>query len=173
MRWPHRLVAVLVLGLVTACGGQPASVDWRNVVLPVPDGWIVVEVTDERVRLASAGVDEGVPADGVTVLTVAFDPSTLPDDVRSSIRSRGATLESDAAILVGDEVPATRFVVLDTGASPPTRELIVLVPSRGIVAVGSVVPGSAVTDPAARLLDDLDAALGVLVDAAYGPPVVG
>ena len=157
----------------TACGGPPSAVEWRNVVLPVPEGWVVVEVADERVRLASVSVEEGVPADGLVVLSVVFDPSALPDGVRSSTLARGAIIESDAPIVVGDEVPATRLVVLDPTQSPPTRELVVLIPSRGLVATGAVVVGSDVRDPAARLLEDLDLLLGVLVEASYGPPVLG
>lgn len=166
-------LALLALLVLAACGGSPTTVAWRNIVLPVPEGWVVVEVDDARVRLASASAEDGVPADGLVVLTISFDPRTLPDDVRAAAGARGATIESDAPIVVGDEVPATRFVLLEPSDGPPTREVIVLVPSRGLVAVGAVVPGVAVPDPAARLLDDLDALLSVLEDATYGPPALG
>ncbi|MEY3019088.1 MAG: hypothetical protein RLZZ272_72 [Actinomycetota bacterium] len=166
-------LAVLVLVLVAACGGSPSSLAWRNIVLPVPDGWVVVEESDERVRLASASAEDGVPVDGLVVLSLTFEPRTLPDDVRAAAIARGATIESDGPIVVGDEVPATRIVVLEPTAGAPTREMIVLVPSRGLVAVGGVVAGASVADPAARLLDDLDVLLSVLEDASYGPPVLG
>lgn len=166
-------LAGLALVALTACGGTPTTLAWRNIVLPVPEGWVVVEVDDARVRLASASAEDGVPDDGLVVLSISFDPRTLPDDVRSGAAARGATIESDAPIVVGDEVPATRFVVFEPSAVAPTREVIVLVPSRGLVAVGSVVPGATVSDPADRLLEDLDVLLSVLEDAAYGPPELG
>lgn len=167
------LLGTFALLAVTACSGAPSAVEWRNVVLPVPEGWVVVEVADERVRLASASAEDGVPSEGLVVLTIAFDPRALPDDVRTSALARGAVIESDAPIVVGDDVPATRFVVLDPTQVPPTREVVVLVPSRGLVATGGVVVGPDVADPAARLLEDLDVLLGVLVEASYGPPALG
>lgn len=167
-----RLIASLALLILLGCGASPSAVEWRNVTLPVPDGWVVVEATDARLRLASASAEQEVPPEGLVVLTIAFDPRALPDDVRAQATARGATLESDSAIVVGDEVPARRFVLLDRAVIPATRELVVLVPSRGLVATGVVVPGSAVADPAARLLEDLDVLLAVLVEAVYGPPVL-
>lgn len=165
--------ALLVGVLAVACGGTPDVIEWRNVRLDVPEGWVVVEVTDERVRLASAAAERAAETDGLVTLTLSFDPRVLPTDVRAALAARGATVESDGAITVGDEVPATRIVAFDPSVDPPTREAIVLVPSRGIVAVVGVLPGSGATDPAARLLEELDVALGVLAGASYGPPVLG
>ena len=167
------VVLLLMAVALVGCGTGPSTVDWRNIVLPVPEGWVVVEVADDRVRFASAAVVDEVPNDGLVLLTVSFQPSTLPDDVRSGALARGVTVESDTPIVVGDEVPATRLVLLDDTVDPATREVVVLVPSRGLVAIGSVVAGPAVTHPAARLLDDLDAILAIIVGASYGAPVLG
>lgn len=171
---PRPFVAVVAAAALTvACGGTPDAVEWRNVRFDVPEGWVIVEASDTRLRLASGPAERAAETDGLVTLTLTFDPRVLPGDVRAGLAARGVTVESDGAIVVGDEVPATRIVALDTSFEPPTREAYVLVPSRGVVAVVEVLPGSGAADPAARLLAELDVALEVLVGADYGPPLVG
>lgn len=167
------MVAAL-LGLVAgACGGGVEEVRWRNVAMTLPAGWVVVDESVDHVTLANRppGPEGDTAAAGpVVVLGLSYEPDVVPDDWRRLVEELGGTVESDAAIIVGEDVPATRIVYSSTVDGVRSRTMVVIIPSRWIVALAEPVVGSGPGDPGEALLAELDAVLAVLVDARYGPP---
>lgn len=77
MSWAGLLLLVLAL---TGCaaGNQPSSVTWRNVELQLPDGWYLLEDTEERLRIANRDLPDDLlatlPATGEVTGAPAQDP---------------------------------------------------------------------------------------------------
>jgi hypothetical protein len=169
-----RAALVLLLAFVLAgCGRTPTEATWRNVTIDLPDGWVVVDQADDHLSLAnrSPDDDELQGSEGtVVVLGLTYVPGVVPDDWRRLIVDLGGTLESDDAILVGGDVPATRFVWSATVDGVRSRTMVVVIPSRWIVALAEPVASGDAEDPADALLGELDAVLGMLVGATFGPP---
>lgn len=173
---------LLALALVlVACGGQPSSVTWRNVTLQVPDGWFVFEEHDTHLSLSNADIGPSevgdppreAPDGPVVAMFLTYEPNALPDDWRRYVEEQDATLESDDQIHVGGgEVPATRLVFSYTTNDIPTREMVVVIPSRAIVVLAQPVPRPGDTDAPEIFLDYIDTFIEVLDSADFGPPVL-
>lgn len=182
MSFSRRLcVAMAVVALVLTACGQPDSVTWRNVTVDVPDGWYVIEREDTRLSLANADIgptepDEPArqqPEGPVVAMWFTYEPNTLPDDWRRYVEQQDATLESDDQIhLGGDEVPATRLVFSYTTNEIPTREMVVVIPSRAIVVLAQPVPRPGDNDAPDVFLDHIATFLEVLETAEFGAPVL-
>lgn len=178
----RRVVLAALLALVlTACGGQPDQVSWRNVTVPVPDGWYVIEESATHLSLSNAdlGPQEvlGAPAadrdDDVVAMYFTYEPGTLPRDWLELIDAQGATLESDAEILLDDgDVPARRIVFSSDADGTPTREMVVLIPSRWIVVLSLPIPAPGSTDAPETFLRTIDTFLEVLETSDYGAPLL-
>jgi hypothetical protein len=178
------MVVVLVVSaaLLAACGGgnQPSSVSWRNVDLELPDGWYLFEEEPDRLSIsnqdlgaAPPGADARERPEGDTVaMFFTYEPDTLPADWRTYVEEQGATLESDDQILLDGEVPATRLVFSDVTNGIPTREMVVVIPSRGIVVLAQPVPGPGDTDAPEVFLAYIDTFLQVPQEARFGAPVL-
>ena len=173
------VVVALALAL-TACG-QPSSVSWRNVTVDVPDGWYVIEQEDTRLSIANADIgptEVGEPAreqpEGpVVAMWFTYEPNTLPDDWRRYVDDQDATLESDDQIHLGaGDVPATRLVFSYTTNDIPTREMVVVIPSRAIVVLAQPVPRPGETGAPEVFLDHIQTFLEVLDTAEFGAPVL-
>jgi len=177
-----RLLAVLTCGalLLAACGGQPSSVTWRNVTIEIPDGWYVFEETDTRLSLSNAEIGpeairsaDDVPDEDVVAIFLTYEPATVPDDWRRYTEQQDATLEEDEAIILGDGVPATRLVFDYVTGGIPLREMVVVIPSHGIVALAQPVPSLGRTDGPDVFLEYRDRFDDVLESATFGPPAGG
>ena len=173
------LLAVSILG----CGGddpQPEAVTWRNVTLDLPDEWYLVEQSETHLTISNQdlGVSEETEQprprfDGdVVAMYFTYEPETLPDDWRAFVEDQDATLESDDSIVVGSNVPATRIVYSYVTNGVPTREMVVLIPSRGIVVLSQPIPGPSGDDAPQVFLRHIETFLEVLQTAEYGAPLL-
>ena len=176
-----RLLAVLTCGalLLVACGGQPSSVTWRNVTFEIPDGWYVFEETDTRLSLSNADIGpeairsaDDVPDEDVVAIFLTYEPGASPDDWRRYVEQQDATLEVDEAIQLGDGVPATRLVFDYVTGEIPLREMVVVIPSRHIVALAQPVPRIGRQDGPEIFLDHRETFDEILETATLGPPVM-
>ena len=180
-----RIVPLLLLVMVTlvACGGddaQPDAVTWRNIELQLPDGWYLFEEEEDRLSISNQdiglGEEPGVsrePPEGETVaMFFTYEPGILPDDWRDFVEQQDAELESDERIVLQDEVPATRLVFSYTTGGIPTREMVVVIPSRSVVVLAQPVPGPGDEDAPEVFLAHIDRFLELLQSAEFGPPVL-
>ena len=180
----RRLAWLMVLAVtILGCGEedpQPDVVTWRNVTLDVPDDWYLVERSDTHLSIANADLaavreTEGPavrPEGDVVAMYFTFEPETLPDDWRAFVEDQEATLESDDAIVVGENVPATRLVYRYVTNGTPTREMVVLIPSRGLVVLAQPIPRPGQDDAPEVFLAHIEVFLEVLQSAEYGAPAM-
>lgn len=172
------LVVLAVASMIIAgCSGSPSEVSWRNMQVPIPDGWHVFEATDDRLSIANVDfaslADAGeVPDDDVVAMFFTHEPATLPNDWRSLLTVRDAHLETDDRLELGDEIPATRLIFSFMSAGVPTREMVVLVPSRELVVLAQPVPRPGQTDGPEVFMDQLGVFMDVLEGMWFGRPVV-
>lgn len=181
---PIRLVAASLAAalLIAACGdggNQPSSVQWRNVELELPTDWYVYEESEDLLSISNR--DIGVPEDddeprerpeGDTVaMSFTYEPDTLPADWREFVEEQDATLESDESMVLQGDVPATRLVFSYVSGDTPTREMVVIIPSRSIVVLAYPIPGPD-DDAPAVFLDYIEDFLGVLESAEFGAPLL-
>lgn len=166
----RRGMALLLLPLVLAACTGSSQVSWPGVRFDLPEGWEVLEQTGERLVLADHLAEEGERGVLVTFLRV---PGTLPDDWRENVAARGAELESDEAVLISGDVPATQLVLRDTVDGTPVREVLLVVSSRGLViaVLPRLAPGD--QDGPELLLESLDAVRGLLDAVELAPPDLG
>ena len=184
----HRAALLLTAALLlAACGGQPSAVEWRNVTVPVPDGWYVVEEAATHLSLSNTDLAPGEvfggPAPGdeaqgadereIVGMFFTYEPTTLPGDWLQYVEDQGATLESNDQIwLDDDEVPATRIVFSYESAGIPTREMVVVIPSRGIVVLNQPIPAPGDEDAPEVFLRHVDTFVEVLRSSSFGAPVL-
>ncbi len=188
------LLLVALAVLLSACGGgnQPSSVTWRNVTLDLPDGWYVFEEEDTRLSISNRDIGSGAirssvdpdtdaEADGddsaepptdVVAMFLTYEPRTVPADWRDYAEQQDATIESDEQILLGNDVPATRIVFSYVTEGVPLREMVVVIPSRNIVALAQPVPFAGQQDGPELFLDYIDTFIDVLDTAEFGAPVI-
>lgn len=171
------VLAVLAVGVVgCADGDQPDAVTWRNITLDLPDGWYLLEQEETRLSIANQDlrrVGEGEPLDGPAVgMFLTFEPDTLPDDWRRYVEEQDATLESDTSLRLDGDVPATQLVFSYTTGGIPTREMVVVIPSRAVVVLAQPVPFPGDTDAPEVFLDHVDTFVEVLEGAQLGAPVL-
>jgi hypothetical protein len=184
--WRRHLGTVVVLAAVAllalACGddSQPDAVSWRNVELDVPDGWYVFEEEADRLSLSNQdiGIGEvvGTPADwpdgDVVAMFFTYEPGTLPGDWRDLLERLDAEVETDDAIVLPGDVPATRLIYRYETEGVITREMVVVIPSRAIVLLAQPVPGPGDTDVSDIFLEYLETMMGVLESATFGAPLL-
>jgi len=163
------LVLLVASAVLAACSGS-ATVEWPGARFDLPEGWEIVSDEPDRLVVADHLASEGER--GVLVAFVRV-PGTLPDDWRQRVAERGATLESDSGVLVAGDVPATQLVLLDDVNGTPTREVLLVVASRGLVIsiAPNVLPGE--QDGPRVLLDGLDGVRTLLDGIELAPPPLG
>jgi len=168
-RWRRGLSALLLPLVLVACSSS-SQVSWPGLRFDLPAGWEVLEQSSDRLVLADHLSEEGERGVLVTFLRV---PGTLPDDWRDTVAARGALLESDEAVMISGDVPATQLVLLDTVDGTPVREVLLVVASRGLVI--AVIPRvrAGDQDGPELLLESLDAVRGLLDEVELAPPVLG
>lgn len=172
------VAVVVVLGvLAAACGGPPSEVSWRNLQVPIPDGWHVFEETDDRlsianVDLATLAENGELPDEDVVAMFFTHEPSTLPADWRSLLTRRDAELETDDRLELGDDIPATRLIYSFVSADVPTREMVVLIPSREVVVLAQPVPRPGQVTGPEVFMEHIGDFMGVLDGILFGRPVV-
>lgn len=176
----RRLLVVVLATLLAACGGDDRQVTWRDLSLELPDGWSVFEHEDTRLSIANVPLGDLLEGDeqpegDVVAMFFTYEGAPQPGDWRRYVQDRDAELELDEAIEIAG-VPATRLQILDaTGGAGQTltRELVVVVPARGVVLLAQPVPAlgdadvTAVYDRAVATFDEIiqSIAWGVPLDA--------
>jgi hypothetical protein len=170
------LLLVLTL-LLAACGGDDGSVRWRDLTIDVPEGWTVFEEEDTRLSLGNQPLGQDVaeedrPEGEVVAMFFRHDPGIRPDYWRVHIEGLDeSALESDEAIELDGEVPATRMVYSHVTNGLPMREMVVLVPSRGLEILAQPVPSPGDSDAPDVFLEHIDTFIEVLDSARFGAPV--
>lgn len=125
--------------MLAACA-PPSTVRWEDVTLDLPTGWVVHEDEPGRFAVTDAPLgNEDEPGAGEAGVFLTRDPSDSADDWRRLIADQGWTLEDDRQVTVGG-APATRLTFEQTGARVPTRESVVLVPSRQLTILLQPIP---------------------------------
>jgi hypothetical protein len=172
------LLAVLLLA--AACGGGDGSVSWRDVSVEVPEDWTVFEEEDSRLSMSNVPMGTDVEAEGpedlpegdVLAMFFRHEPGIRPGDWRDYIEGlEEATIESDDALELDGEVPATRLVFSHVTGGTPTREMVVLVPSRDIEVLAQPVPGPGDTDAPDVFLRHVATFNEVVESMSFGAPV--
>jgi len=168
---------LLVSAIVVACGGQPSEANWRNMEIPIPEGWFVFEQTDDRfsisnVDLASFAEAGEIPDGDVVAMFFTHEPATLPGDWRSLLTVRDANLETDDRLVLADEIPATRFIYHFVSADVPTREMVVLIPSREVVVLAQPVPRPGQTTGPEVFVENLEVFMDVIEGITFGRPII-
>jgi hypothetical protein len=175
-------VALVALALiVSACGedNQPSAVEWRNVTVRLPDDWYVFEEAETRLSISNQDIGPDVARDEqpdgdepVVAMFFTYEPNTLPDDWRAYVDQQDGTLEVDDRFVLDGEVPATRLVFSYVTDDVPLREMVVVIPSRGIVVLSQPVPAPGDTSGPDVFLDYVETFVEVLEEASFGAPLL-
>lgn len=171
-----RLAAVIAVLLVaaTGCGGDDGHHAWRDLELQVPDGWVVFEESPTVLGLANAplGVEQGAAGDRVVAAQFTYEPrSASPGVWRAWVDEQPESdLESDTAIEI-DGVPATRLVFSHDANGIPTREMVVVVPSRGLYILMQPVPEIGDTEAPDLFLENIERFDTILASIDFGAPI--
>lgn len=145
MRSRLRAAAVAcLLVLLPACSSEtpPGGViEWRELTIDLPADWVETNRTSTSL---SVGDGPGSPEPGergeLFVSTqFTIEPGTSADDWRAFVEEQDATLERDTTTTVGT-LPASLIQYSFTTNGIPTRERIVIVPSRDLVLLQQPVP---------------------------------
>ncbi len=178
----RRAIIVLVVAafILAACGTdrQPDSLVWRNIHVDLPDEWYVFEEADDRlsisnVDLAAYAQEQAVPdRDDVVAMFFTYEPSTLPADWRALLDRLDADIEVDDRLELNGEVPATRMIFRYDSAGVPTREMVVLIPSRAVVVLAQPVPRPGQLGAPELFLDHIDTFMDVIEQAELGRPLL-
>ncbi len=180
------IARILMFGLAVvfaaACVGdtsQPESVEWRNLTIPLPDSWYLFEEEDTRLSISNQDIgvgDDGEPReqpDGdVVAMFFTFEPATVPEDWREFVEAQDAELETDRQLELQGEVPATQLVFSYVTDGTPTREMVVVIPSRGVVLLAQPVPGPGEEDAPQVFLEYLDVFMELVESIEFGAPVL-
>lgn len=156
--------------LLSACSSSN-EVDWRGLSLTPPEGWQVFEQRATTLSLANGDLSaEGVRGQRAVAMQFNHEPRTVPDDWRELVTSSGGTIEVDESFDL-DGVPSTRLVFSWVTGGIPTREMVVLIPSRGIVVLAQPVVEQGETDGPDRFLEFREQFDAVLDSIVFGAPV--
>lgn len=170
----HRLVLAAALALLLgACGGSDAGVqEWRGLELELPAGWEVFERRDTLLSAGNGPVGEepGDPGERTVVAQLSYDPSSSTDDWRALVEAEGGELEVDERLDI-DGVPATRLIWAWTTNGVPTREMVVLLPSRSLVMLFQPAPRADQLDAPEVFLRHRDEFEAILESIDLGAPV--
>jgi hypothetical protein len=175
----RRAVGVLlaVALFATACG-DGGSASWRDLTLEVPDGWTVFEDEDTRMSMGNvpmgeaAGNGEEPPEGDVVGMFFRHEPGIRPDVWRDYIEGLDeSALESDDALELDGEIPATRLIFSHTTGGTPTREMVVVIPAREIEILAQPVPSPGDTDAPDVFLRHVGTFNEVVESMSFGAPV--
>ncbi|MBW3661951.1 MAG: hypothetical protein KY469_02540 [Actinobacteria bacterium] len=154
-----------------ACSDDGGEHRWRDARITAPDGWVVHEEAATHFALTDAPLGTGEePGPGVVGAFFTYEPSTTPDDWRELASDQGWAILEDEAIEVGG-VPATRLVIDQSEQQVPTREMVVVIPSKGIVVLFQPTPTVDQTDGVERFERWRATFDTILSDLRFGAPV--
>lgn len=125
------VVSVLLLALV-ACAPGDGSVEWRDLSVEVPDGWVVAERDDRKLSLANAEFRSDRADELEAAVFLSHEPDGSIDRWRELVDDRGGEIETDETFELDGE-PASRLVFSHDANGTLLREMVVVVPSRDLV----------------------------------------
>lgn len=148
----RQAVVVLLAMVLVACtggGGGPGPLAWRDLDLVVPSGWQVLDqrgdlllIANRDLRaddiVATPSLPQDPDANDAVAVQFTTDPASA-DAWRGLVEAEGGVIESDRRIQL-DGVPATAITFNWTTNDVPTREQVVIVPSRELVILLQPVP---------------------------------
>lgn len=143
---------VLLTATLVACtggGGGAGPVAWRDLDVVVPSGWQVLDQRGDLLVMANRDLRaddiQATPsllndpnANDAVAVQFTTDPSS-PDAWRNLIEAEGGEVEADERIQL-DGIPATAITFNWVTNDVPTREQVVIVPSRQLVILLQPVP---------------------------------
>ncbi len=147
------LALALLAAVLAACtaggGGGAGPMAWRDLDLVVPAGWQVLAergdlllIANRDLRADDIEATPSLPQDPEANDAVAVQFTTDPtnaDAWRALIEAEGGQVESDRRIQL-DGIPATSITFSWVTYDVPTREQVVIVPSRELVILLQPVP---------------------------------
>jgi hypothetical protein len=99
----------------------------------LPDGWVELERGDLVLTVADgAPSGEGDPGDLDVSVQFTIEPAATADDWRRFVAEQGGEVESDGTVDL-DGIPATMLQFAFVTNGTPTRERVIVVPSRQLV----------------------------------------
>ena len=145
-------LAVLLATVLVACTGSaggPGPMAWRDLDLFVPEGWQFLDQRGDLLLIANRDLRaddiEATPSlvedpQANDAVAVQFKTdSSNPDAWRDLVEAEGGEVESDRSIQL-DGIPATAITFSWVSNDVPTREQVVIVPSRELVILLQPVP---------------------------------
>lgn len=181
MRMRQFLMAMGVLLLATGCGGNnDGPIVWRNITVTLPDGWVVFERSDTTLSIANVplgpldgGGERPAPDGDVVAMFFSYEPNTLPRDWFTLLEENGAVIEAEQQRVLTGDVPATQIVYRLTDEFTDLREMVVLIPSRGVVILAQPVPLAGDPTGPDVFLAYIDTFLEIVDTLTFGAPVTG
>lgn len=144
---------------------------WRDLQLQLPTGWQAYEQRDDLLYMADGlPGEDGVRGDLEVAAQFTFEPNTVSDDWREFVEQQGGTMEVDEAVNIGG-VPGTRFVFSYVTNDVPLREMVVVLPSRGVVGLLQAVPVAGQKDAPDVFLRRADEFNAILDSIDFGAPL--
>lgn len=169
-RFPSLLLILVAALAVASCSSGGGPYRWREATITAPDGWVVHEEAATHFAITDAPLGDGeAPGPGQVGAFFTYEPQTLPDDWRELAAEQGWQLIEDERTEVGG-APATRLVIEQATGDVPTKEMVVLIPSRGFVILFQPTPTVDQGDAVAtfdRFRDRFDQILATLT---FGSP---
>lgn len=152
----------------TAPGG---TLEWRELTIDLPADWVELGRTETSLSLGDGpgSTEPGVRGDLFVSAQLTIEPATTADDWRRFVDEQSATLERDADATVGS-LPATLVQYSFTTNGIPTRERVVVVPSRDLVILQQPVPMQGETEGPQWFDDHLDEFDALLEGIVFGAP---
>lgn len=133
-RWLAALVALVAVALAACGGGDERVREWRDVTVALPAGWSVIQEGDTLLSVGDGelGEEDGDRGTREVAAFFTYEPRTVPDDWRTFVDDVDGTMETDRSTTI-DGAPATQLVFSHASNGVPTREMVVVIPARGIV----------------------------------------
>jgi hypothetical protein len=174
------VMAVVLAALLAACtSGGAGPLAWRDLDLELPPGWMVLDQRDDLLLIANRDLRaddiEANPSlpqdpDATDAVAVQFTTdSTGADAWRSLVESEGGEIERDERIQI-DGLPATSLTFNWVTNGVPTREQVVIVPSRQLVLVLQPVPVQGQMTGPDVYLRHVDEFIAILESLDFGAP---
>jgi hypothetical protein len=167
-------LVVVCLALVAGCTGGTApggTVEWRELTIDLPEGWVETNRTETSLSVGdgAGSTEPGERGDLYVSTQLTVEPGATIDAWRQFVEDQDATLERDTSTTVGG-LPAAMVQYAFTTNGIPTRERVVVVPSRDLVLLQQPVPMQGDTDGPAWFDEHVGEFDALLEGITFGAP---
>ena len=147
------------------------TLEWRELTVDLPADWIELDRTDTSLSVGDGpgSTTPGERGELYVFTQFTIEPDTTADDWRRFVEEQDATLERDTTTTVGG-LPAELIQYSFTTNRIPTRERIVVVPSRDLVLLQQPVPMQGDTEAPDWFDEHLDEFDALLDGIRFGAP---